>query len=278
MAGHLPELLSDSLLGVNNGPFVDMDIDVKALQSAANGDYQAMTKWKADKRSQALKALGNLIPSEEEPVWGDLKKFDRDDDACWFVMAGRDDSRQKGYDTAASSIQRFLGAGGDARFFFFPIPGDEGRAGLGFLKRLAEQFPESVLVFPFRWQDGFMATLQGSAFGVMPSLYEPFGMVSEFYLKGTLGIGRASGGIIQQIVPLGSASCYSRAAHTRAAEWHGASAAPTGILFRERDGIRTAVDDWKMINKAAYDINYPDNDRVNQREQFNLFRAMADEL
>jgi hypothetical protein len=33
-------------------------------------------------------------------LWGDISQFEKDD-ATWFVMAGRDDSRQKGYDVLA---------------------------------------------------------------------------------------------------------------------------------------------------------------------------------
>ena len=37
------------------------------------------------------------------------------------------------------------------------------------------------MVLPFIFVEGYRAALQGAAFGVMPSLYEPFGMANEFY-------------------------------------------------------------------------------------------------
>ncbi len=278
MAPHLQEVLKPRLVGVNNGLFADLAVSDDVVDEAARGNFAPLQDWKAAKREQALQALSELAPSEDRPVWGNLAKF-KTDDAPWFVLAGRDDPRQKGYDVAASAIAKFLEQGGKARFLFFPIPGDEGHAGLNFLKKLSQDFPESVLVLPFLFKGGFFATLQGATYGIMPSLYEPFGMANEFYLNGTVGIGRATGGILQQIVPLRAASSFSRAVQVRADHWHTASAQPTGILYRERDGLESAVHDWRGINAAAYDKQGSHPDRVEQREgEFLLFRTMANEL
>ena len=240
MAPHLNEMIRPRLLGVNNGPFADLAVDSGTLQKAVAGDYKSIAEWKTDNRQKALSALKDFEPSAERPVWGDLTKFGADPSLCWFVMAGRDDPRQKGYDAAAAAIEKFFADKGKACFFFFPIPGDEGLPGLYFLRDLASTFPEHVLVFPFVWQEGFFATLRGASFGLMPSLYEPFGMANEFYLNGTPGIGRATGGIIQQIVPFRAASCFSHAAEIRALRWHASSANPTGLLFRESDDIHSS--------------------------------------
>ena len=122
--------------------------------------------------------------------------------------------------------------------FFPPIQGDEGLPGLEFLRELACRFPEDVLAFPFIWIAGFTAALQAAAFGLMPSLYEPFGMANEFYLTGAcVGVGRATGGNIEQIVPLRAGASFSRAVSVRANPHHSLSAHPTGILFRESDNI-----------------------------------------
>jgi hypothetical protein len=65
----------------------------------------------------------------------------------------------------------------------------------------------------------------------------------------------------------------------RAAHWHTTSAQPTGILYRERDDLESAVRDWRGINAAAYDKQGGYPDRVEQREHdFALFRSMANEL
>ena len=286
MAPHLTEMLRPRLLGVNNGPFADLAVDSRVLRKAMAGHHRPIAEWKAKNRKKALLALKDFQPSPEKPIWGDLAKFEPDPSLCWFVMAGRDDPRQKGYDIAAAAIETFLKDNGKACFFFFPIPGDEGLPGLIFLKDLARMFPKNVLAFPFLWSEGFFATLRGASFGLMPSLYEPFGMSNEFYLNGTLGIGRATGGIIQQIVPLRGVSCFSHAAEVRAAKWHGSSANPTGLLFRETDSIQSSEWDWQGINRAAYNLGGLPN-RLQERRGiagdpdlpgYQLFRAVSDEL
>jgi glycogen synthase len=277
LAPHLTTVLSTKLLGVNNGIFTDLSIDPDILSRAKHGEFEPLRAWKQANRSQALKALDDLAPTRDRPVWGNLRKFKRDQ-APWFVLAGRDDPRQKGYDVACRAIADFLANGGKARFLFFPIPGDEDLPGLGFLKKLSKRFPESVLVLPFIFQEGYFAALQGATYGIMPSLYEPFGMANEFYFKGTVGVGRATGGIIQQIVPLRAAACFSHAVQRRSDRYYGASAKPTGFLYRERDGIDTAVADWTSINAADYDRSGKSPDRVEQRSALPLFQAMVDEL
>lgn len=277
MAPQLQLTLKPRLVGIDNGPFVDLAIDAQVLAKAGTGDYAALAEWKASHRQTFLNALSKLRSTDENPVWGDAGRFGRDD-APWFVMAGRDDSRQKGYDVLARAAELFLENKGQGRFLFFPIPGDEGRTGLGFLWKLAQRFPDSVLVFPFLFRDGFLPALRGATYGVMPSLYEPFGMANEFYLNGTVCIGRATGGIIQQIAPLRTAASCSQQVDQRASRWHTANTAPTGFLFREKDGLPSEIDDWRGINAGNYDREGGDRDRVQERLQFSLYKSMAAEL
>ena len=277
MAPHLASQLSSRLVGINNGPFTELVVDSDILANARRGDLKPLREWKTQFREKALIILDGFTPTKDKPIWGNLRLFNSDD-APWFIMAGRDDSRQKGYDVACSAISRFLDSGGEARFMFFPIPGDEGLEGLSFLRRLSQRHSESVLVLPFIFQEGFFAFLQGATFGMMPSLYEPFGMANEFYLKGTVGIGRATGGILQQIVPSKLGKSYNKAVRVRAKRWHAASANPTGFLYREQDGIPSALEDWRSINAARYDSSGASPDRVQQREQLLLFDSMVDEL
>jgi glycogen synthase len=227
--------------------------------------------------------LEAFAPAPDRPAWGDKSQFVRhskDRDTAWFVLAGRDDARQKGYDVAAAAVRHLLGQPGrtDAvQFIFFPIPGDEDRAGLAFLRDLAEKFPANVLVLPFMFVEGYLSALQGAAFGVMPSLYEPFGMANEFYLNGAVGIGRATGGLLQQIAPLRSAPSFTPAAAWRADRWHAPDAAATGFLYREPDDLPNVVGDWRGLNGVGYVIGgHPD--RVEQRSRLGLFSAMAEAL
>ncbi|MSR56921.1 MAG: hypothetical protein EXS05_04535 [Planctomycetaceae bacterium] len=277
LAPQLQLTLGPRLVGIDNGPFVDLAVDPPALAAAEIGDFTRLARWKADQRQSFLTALDGLKPGSEQPVLGDLKTFARDD-APWFVMAGRDDTRQKGYDVLAAAAELFLEGGGKARFLFFPIPGDEGLEGLQFLRKLAAKFPQSVLAFPFLFREGFVGALRGATCGVMPSLYEPFGMANEFYLNGTIGIGRATGGIIQQIVPFRSAASFGKSVESRAARRHAADALPTGFLFCEPDGLPSEVDDWRAINAAGYDRTPEGIDRVEHRNRLPLFQSMAAEL
>jgi glycosyltransferase involved in cell wall biosynthesis len=283
MVSHLQaDLNRYPVFGVDNGPFKALALGDADLRGAAIGDFGPLERWKSSNREKALSALDAHTETEDEPVWGDKSRFRRDE-SPWFVMAGRDDPRQKGYDVAAAAVESYLTEHRDkpgcAQFLFFPIPGDEGLPGLEFLKTLAANFPQDVLVFPFIWEAVFTATLQGAAFGLIPSLFEPFGMANEFYLAGgCVGIGRATGGNLEQIVPLRATSAFSRAVQVRADRCHGLSAHPTGILFRERDGIASACRDWQAINDAQYDKKGGSPSRVSQRRSFAVFREMAAEL
>ena len=277
MAPHLKQELPPKLVGINNGSFADLAVGLDILALARRGEFEKLIEWKSLNREKSLQALDEFVPTVDKPVWGDLGKFRRDE-APWFVLAGRDDTRQKGYDVACSAVARFLDSGGEARFLFFPIPGDEGLEGLQFLQKLAKRYPGDVLVLPFIFRDGYLTALRGATYAVMPSLYEPFGMANEFYAQGTIGIGRATGGILQQIVPLRAAASFSLAVQVRADRWYGASAHPTGFLYRERDDLPSAIADWNAINSAGYNPRGGRPDRVEQRERLALFKAMSDEL
>lgn len=277
LAPHLTSWLGSRLVGIDNGPFTDLAVPPELLVEAEAGRFQPLLDWKQNHQATFLKALRQLTPSADRPVWGDLTRFGRDQNPL-FVMAGRDDCRQKGYDVAACAAERLLDSGTEARFVFFPIPGDEGLEGLSFLRELAERRPAHVLAFPFRFAEGFAGALRGATCGIMPSLYEPFGMANEFYLNGTLGIGRATGGVLQQIVPDPRAKSTSAAVLRRADMVHSANAHPTGFLFHERDGLPTEVQDWQGINATGYLDPAREWNRVEDRQRFPLFESMVSEL
>ena len=253
MIPHIGPAVTNRVVGVNNGPFVDQSIPDEVLSPAQKGDYSPIHKWKIKNRERAFAAMDEFTPSKSRPVWGDLKEFDRAN-APWFVMAGRDDSRQKGYELACIAIERFLSYNQQARFLFFPIPGDEGLPGIDFIRDLAEQYPHYILGFPFLFREGFFAIMQGANYGIMPSYYEPFGMANEYYLKGVGCIGRATGGITQQIVPNRLVPSYTSSVRRRELKWHDSTSPPSGFLFRETDNIPNAVEDWIRINEADYKI------------------------
>jgi glycosyltransferase involved in cell wall biosynthesis len=287
MADHLQDMLRPpDLVGINNGPFTALAVrESPELANARKGDCAALQKWKAERKAACLAALERFVPdAENRPAWGSITRFAETargrTDLPWFVLAGRDDPRQKGYDAAAEAIRSFLEKPGNelrAQFLFFPIPGDEGRQGLVFLRELAEAWPAHVLVLPFIFQEGYLAALQGAAFGVMPSFYEPFGMANEFYLNGAVGIARATGGLLQQIVPLRSIPSFTASVEQRAGRWHSLLATPTGLLYREPDDFGDAAGDWRAFNAAGY-LWRPDRNRLAERKVYRLFAEMARSL
>jgi glycogen synthase len=287
MADHLQEeFRPPKLIGVDNGLFAALAVpETPGLADARQERYEPLREWKFRQKTACVTALERFVPDGAiRPVWGRAARFaepTRDGaDRPWFVLAGRDDPRQKGYDVAAEAIRAFLEKPGNdsrAQFLFFPIPGDEGRDGLLFLRDLADAYPANILVLPFIFQEGYVTALQGSAFGVMPSFYEPFGMANEFYLNGAVAIGRATGGLIQQIVPLRSAPSFTPSVERRCGRWHSASAAATGLLYREPDDLPGLAADWRALNAAGY-LSGSRRDRVVERRPLRLFSEMAHAL
>lgn len=277
MISHIVEQLSPRLYGVNNGAFIERQIPEDVFQAGIDGDYSLLSEWKGKNRTKALKIIEAFSPSKSEPIWGNINEFLRGE-LPWFVMAGRDDSRQKGYELACLAVDKFLNDGGQACFIFFPIPGDEGLEGIQFIQHLAMMYPAHVLGFPFLFRDGYFPIMQGATYGMMPSYYEPFGMANEFFLNGVSCIGRATGGIIQQIVPFRRARSFNDAVSSRADRWHSLESLPTGFLFRETDGIPSALDDWMNINAADYVIDDRGLNRLEQRKGLTLFNAMSSEM
>jgi hypothetical protein len=102
-------------------------------------------------------------------------------------------------------------------------------------------------------------------------------MANEFYLNGAVGIGRATGGLLQQIVPLRSVPSFTPSVERRSNRWHSASAAATGLLYREPDDLPDIIGDWRAFNAAGY-LSRPDRDRVVERRAYRLFSEMAGAL
>lgn len=271
MAPQLQTIRQFYPVGIANGPFAELGFDrTYTVQGLAGIPY--LKQWKIRERARLLDSLensareGNLIHGSLEGLHGD--------ESSWIVMAGRDDQRQKGYDVAANAVRRFLEGGGHARFLFFPIPGDAGNERLEFLRELAEDYPLSVIVGQPLPKEHFLSALHGASYAMMPSFYEPFGMANEFYMNGLVAIARATGGIVQQVVPLQAAACFSPAVCRVAERWHSASSHPTGLLYRERADLPSPIEDWKAINDACGPIG-----RVRDQEHDNAtFRSMCDEL
>lgn len=277
MIPHIVDKLKPRLVGINNGPFISSQIPELVFQAAQEGDIFPLADWKDQRRIEARSIIRDFTPGDDKPVWGDTQKFSQAG-LPWFVMAGRDDSRQKGYELACLAIESFLQQKGEAGFIFFPIPGDEGLQGIQFIQELAQIFPENVLCFPFLFREGYFPIMQGANFGMMPSYYEPFGMANEYFLNGLSCIGRATGGIIQQIIPDQNAASFNSAVSSRSIRWHNTTSKPSGFLFRENDGIDSALDDWKEIDAAQYKPDQPGKNRLKTRGDLKLVKEISNEF
>jgi glycogen synthase len=283
IAPHLQPFFKNNLVGIPNGPFAELAISEKTMSAAREGNFGPLKRWKTSRRKNFLESLSSVKSTEDKPVWGSPTDF-KGGKETWFLMAGRDDPRQKGYEIAALAIHKLLRLSeGQEKFLFFPIPGEEGIEGLSFLKELAEAHPGRVLAFPFIFREGFQAALEGATFGLMPSFYEPFGMANEFYLHGTVAIARATGGILEQVVPQpgeeeGSA-LVARVEKAKAEGWYGATPQPTGFLYRERaQDVPDAVADWRFLNEDRLDPSGIGRNRLERRRNLSLVNSMATRL
>jgi glycogen synthase len=267
-APHLQDLFKKrGIVGVNNGLFSQLDFTPDAIDAAAGGDFNHILAEKQRRRESLVEVLQEYTPRE---AWGSLgfSGFD----GPIFLMFGRDDPRQKGYDVAAAAIRRI--PKGKARYVFTPIPGDEGLDGLGFLRKLAHDRPGEVKVFPFRMAQGYKELQRGCSFIVMCSLYEPFGGATEGYAVGTPVVARATGGLVQQVAPVTSGG-VSVSVRRLAEQFHPRNAPPSGFLFREPDLPDADVEaGWRTIVDCAY---WPTGDRVADRVGTPLFDAMVEE-
>ena len=253
-AGHLQEALHRrGLTGIDNGIFNPLALPAGALEAAEAGDHGALLAEKRGQRRAMMEILGSYQP---EQAWGELEGLDTFEGPL-ILMFGRDDPRQKGYDLAARAVRDL--PPGAAKFVFTPMPGDEGLLGLKFLRRLADERPGDVKVFPFRMEHGYDALQRGATFLFMPSFYEPFGGAVEGYAVGTPVIARRTGGLAQQVIPFPDPG-----------DGH------TGFLFKEELSPDAEDVGWKTLQACDYWNHNPVQDRVEQRQTHcQLFEAMA---
>ncbi len=213
-AGHLQDVYeAHSVVGVNNPLFGEPKNPYTAAGTAKKIFAEKMRKRKAMLRVLAAfkdeRALGSLNGGEGRPLTG------LPDEIPVFMMFGRLDPGQKGFDLLARALEGF--APGEARFVLAPSVGDAGGPWIEDLARLAQRRSGEVVVYPFRMTSGYMETMAGASFIVMPSFYEPFGAATEAYLAGTPVVARATGGLLDQV------NDFRRRQSTA-----------TGLLFREK--------------------------------------------
>lgn len=265
-APHLQKLFrGQTVCGIDNGTFQPRDFPVAAGTRGTRRTGSPVLKEKSRRRREMISALTDYVPSR---AWGTLALTNFEGPV--FLFSGRDDARQKGYDVAAAAIRRV--PVGRARYVFTPIPGDEGEAGLSFLRRLAEEREGEVKVFPFRMTSGYGELQRGASFMVTCSFYEPFGSATEGYAVGTPVVARATGGLVQQIVPHPGRS-LTAAVKKLSSRYHQSSDPPTGFLYREPDVKPKETErGWRRIFDCPRE-----RDRVAERSTVPVFQAMVEQ-
>ncbi len=281
---HLQKAFKEKkLVGIDNGIFgaSTFPFSKTALNQAKKGSFEKIQqeKWgRREKLAEVMETyLSTLAAGGKQQSWG--SEIDVSDPNCpIFLVFGRDDPRQKGFDVIAEAIRALPER--QARFIFTPMPGDEGFVGLDFLQELARERSGEVIVFPFRVEKTvFQALQKGSSFMVMGSLYEPFGAANEAYLAGMPVVARATGGLVQQVVPHKNClkdewllSPYGRRLIQR---YQKNNEAPTGILFREQVSFAEEVEGWRRVVDCGYWEQNPKGDRVTDRKELLLFQDMV---
>ncbi len=225
-------------IGINNGNFVNLSfksdlIDIKSIIS---------------EKLESRRAFNNILNHEAliHPEWGNKIDLEENEKPI-FLLFGRDDPRQKGFDVAAAAVFRLLKKRGIgcADFIFTPIPNSNDLITLSYLEGLSKEFPNNVMVFPNRLSIGYDILQKAANFILMPSYYEPFGAANEGYAAGVPVIARATGGLIQQICPLNFNSLPEKI-QENVRLYHKDLSKATGYLYREHISTETA-DNWRYL-------------------------------
>jgi glycogen synthase len=194
-APHLQRIMNESgVYGVNNGMFVDFSPE---FPKGEKHTLDEVRNIKLKNRKALLKVLSTYKPSER---FGDLTYKGRTisklpDHVPVIVMSGRLDPIQKGYYVLLRAIERF--AQDEIKAVLAPMPVSP--SDLDYFYEIACKCRGNITVFPVRMQKGYQELQTGATFGIMPSIYEPFGAAVEYMASGTVNIGRATGGLVDQI-------------------------------------------------------------------------------
>ncbi|NLF68132.1 MAG: glycogen synthase [Candidatus Anammoximicrobium sp.] len=203
-ASHLQDVFRrQGVVGVDNGLFLDANagpFSAAAVDEARRGNVAAILREKEDKRQVLLQHFAGYL---QESARGELNAgpgrslADLPPEVPVFMMFGRMDPGQKGFDVLARAVERI--EPGRAKFIFaLESPGGVERW-VADLAQLASERQGDVTFIPDRMTDGYFDTMAGATYCVMPSLYEPFGAATEPYVQGTPVVACATGGLLQQV-------------------------------------------------------------------------------
>lgn len=235
--GHLQTVYAQhGIVGINNPLFGEprSPFTAEAMRLAASGSPEKILAEKALKREKMLEVLSAY---KDERIGGSLDGgpgkalTELPPEVPVFLMFGRLDPRQKGFDLLCRAIEGV--PRNAAKFILTPIVGPGTEVWAHDLAYLAEQRQGDVVTYPFRMEHGYMEAMAGATFAVMPSFYEPFGAATEAYLAGTPVIARATGGLTGQVL-----------------DYDESKGRATGFLFKEKLPLGAS---WPLIATAGPD-------------------------
>ncbi len=245
-ANHLQGCFSKNPpVGISNGLFDTAGIvfSKKAISDAKKGKISSLLKKKESFRQNLLQTLKM---ADDKRIIGKLSFKKGKEDAPIFLISGRLDMMQKGYDVIFHAFQKLKR--GSAKLIFSPsnLPFDNSREYRFFIDSVNEAEGD-ITIWPFIIpEDLYMQFLSGSSFFIMPSFYEPFGAATEGFINGAPVIARGTGGLwaqVKSVYPCHVPSYFRTFFNKDKA----VSLSPSGILYREDyDGIDIERE-WKLI-------------------------------
>jgi len=184
----------NGVYGVNNGAFIDPSPEYTKKEEPSIDEIK---KIKLQQRKALLKILSGYRPKARfgELTYKGKTISNLPDDIPVVVMSGRYDPLQKGYDILLRAIEKF--SEDEIKVIMTPLTFLD--SDLDYFYEVACKCRGNLTVFPFRMEKGYHELQSGATFGVMPSIYEPFGAAVEYMANGTVNIGRATGGLVDQI-------------------------------------------------------------------------------
>lgn len=192
---HLQNILkTNTPFGINNGMFVNFSPEFPKRERHTTREIR---KIKLKKRKALLQFLQTYKPGRS---FGDLTYKGKSitklpENIPVIIMSGRLDPLQKGYYVLLRALERFRED--EIKAILIPLPVK--KSDLDYFYEVACKCRGNITVFPLRMIKGYPLLQTGSTFGIMPSIYEPFGAAVEYMANGTINIGRATGGLVDQI-------------------------------------------------------------------------------